>query len=81
MVYYNASGGLYSRSSTIDANIWDTANALGIFSPAIILTLFAILAGARGVTLDAETAFTSIAILALVTHPANMVSLLILLLV
>ncbi|KAI1297079.1 putative ABC transporter [Xylaria venustula] len=50
-----------------------SANALGIFSPAITLALFAVLAGARGEQFDAETAFTSIAILALVTHPANMV--------
>lgn len=45
-----------------------TANALGIFSPAITLALFAL-----GRALDAETAFTTTAILGMVTHPANMV--------
>ncbi|KAI5920739.1 putative ABC transporter [Camillea tinctor] len=50
-----------------------SANALGIFSPAMTLALFAIQANARGDNLDAETAFTSIAILVLVTNPANMV--------
>lgn len=50
-----------------------TANALGIFSPAITLVIFAIISGARGQKLDTETAFTTIAILSMVTHPANMV--------
>ena len=35
--------------------------------------LFAILAAARGESLDTKTAFTTIAVLALVTHPANMI--------
>ncbi|TVY68841.1 ABC transporter FUM19 [Lachnellula suecica] len=50
-----------------------SANALGIFTPAITLVIFAVIATARGSGLDTETAFTSIAILSLVTHPANMV--------
>ncbi|WPH03196.1 atp-binding cassette [Acrodontium crateriforme] len=51
-----------------------SANALGIFSPAITFILFAILAKIQGrAALDAETAFTTVALLALVTHPANMV--------
>ncbi|KAI1763558.1 putative ABC transporter [Hypoxylon sp. FL1150] len=50
-----------------------SANALGIFSPAITLSLFAVMANARGDKLDTEAAFTSIAILAMITHPANMV--------
>ncbi|RAH71174.1 putative ABC transporter [Aspergillus aculeatinus CBS 121060] len=50
-----------------------TANALGIFSPAITVVIYALIAVARGSTLDTETAFTTMAILSMVTHPANMV--------
>jgi len=50
-----------------------SANALGIFSPAITLALFALIATRHGHTLDVETAFTTMAILSMVTHPANMV--------
>ncbi|KAI1405376.1 putative ABC transporter [Hypoxylon fuscum] len=50
-----------------------SANALGLFSPVIVLSLFAVIAGLHGDTLDTETAFTTIAILSMVTHPANMV--------
>ncbi|AEO59860.1 hypothetical protein MYCTH_2308466 [Thermothelomyces thermophilus ATCC 42464] len=50
-----------------------SANLLGIFSPAITLTLSALAAARRGLALNAETAFTSMAILSMVTHPANMV--------
>ncbi|KAK4233232.1 P-loop containing nucleoside triphosphate hydrolase protein [Achaetomium macrosporum] len=50
-----------------------SANALGIFSPAITLTLFALFATCYGLVLNAETAFTTMAILSMVTHPANMV--------
>jgi ATP-binding cassette subfamily C (CFTR/MRP) protein 1 len=49
------------------------ANALGIFTPAITLVIFAVIAGARGRNLNTETAFTTVAILTMVTHPANMV--------
>lgn len=50
------------------------ANALGIFSPAIIIALFATwLKYVKGVNLDAETGFTTLAVLGRVTHPANMV--------
>lgn len=35
--------------------------------------LYAILAASRGVPLDTKTAFTTVAILLLVTHPANMI--------
>jgi ABC-type bacteriocin/lantibiotic exporter with double-glycine peptidase domain len=53
---------------------WSTlANALGIFSPAITLVLFTLLSAQRGHKLDVETAFTTMAILSMVTHPANMV--------
>ncbi|PCH05502.1 ABC transporter, integral membrane type 1 [Penicillium occitanis (nom. inval.)] len=50
-----------------------SANALGIFSPAITLVISALISVARGGKLDTETAFTTIAILSMVTHPANMV--------
>ncbi|KAI8633828.1 putative ABC transporter [Xylariaceae sp. FL1651] len=50
-----------------------SANALGILSPALTLIAFAVIAGIQGNKLDAETAFTTIAILGMVTHPANMV--------
>lgn len=50
-----------------------SANALGIFSPAITLIIFAMNSATYGRRLDTETAFTTIAILSMVTHPANMV--------
>ncbi|KAI1078186.1 ABC transporter [Whalleya microplaca] len=50
-----------------------SANALGMFAPVLTLVLYAILAKLRGSQLDTETAFTTIAILSMVTHPANMV--------
>ncbi|TVY43016.1 ABC transporter [Lachnellula occidentalis] len=50
-----------------------SANALGIFSPSITLVVFAVISGVRGQNLDTETAFTTVAILTMVTHPANMV--------
>ncbi|THV47959.1 hypothetical protein BGAL_0277g00120 [Botrytis galanthina] len=50
-----------------------SANALGIFSPAITLALFAIVSQANGVKLDPTTAFPTMAILSMITHPANMV--------
>ncbi|KAB5513252.1 ABC transporter-like protein [Coniochaeta sp. 2T2.1] len=50
-----------------------SANALGIFSPAITLVLHAVIAASTGHDFDTETAFTTTAILGMVTHPANMV--------
>ncbi|KAL6862008.1 P-loop containing nucleoside triphosphate hydrolase protein [Trichoderma novae-zelandiae] len=50
-----------------------SANALGIFSPIITFVLFALVARWNGTVLDAETAFTTTALLGLVTHPANMI--------
>ncbi|KAK3500859.1 hypothetical protein B0T13DRAFT_527250 [Neurospora crassa] len=50
-----------------------SANALGMFAPVITIVLFAIVAMVNGTTLDTKTAFPTIAILALVTHSANMV--------
>ncbi|KAK2041784.1 P-loop containing nucleoside triphosphate hydrolase protein [Colletotrichum somersetense] len=50
-----------------------SANALGIFSPIITFVLFVFVASLRGSALDTETAFTTTALLGLVTHPANMI--------
>ncbi|KAF4341620.1 ABC transporter [Fusarium beomiforme] len=50
-----------------------SANALGIFSPILTFIVFVITARLRGRALDAETAFTTTALLGLVTHPANMI--------
>ncbi|WKT45217.1 AAA ATPase domain [Fusarium oxysporum f. sp. vasinfectum] len=49
-----------------------SANALGIFSPILTFVIFVMYANLRGSNLDAETAFTTTALLGLVTHPANM---------
>ncbi|KAH8194053.1 hypothetical protein TruAng_011783 [Truncatella angustata] len=50
-----------------------SANALGIFAPVITLVLYAVVVKLQGRRLDAEAAFTTTAILGMVTHPANMV--------
>ncbi|KDN60706.1 hypothetical protein CSUB01_04114 [Colletotrichum sublineola] len=50
-----------------------SANALGIFSPIITFVLFVLVASFRGSQLDTEIAFTTTALLGLVTHPANMI--------
>ncbi|EMR80672.1 putative abc transporter protein [Botrytis cinerea BcDW1] len=50
-----------------------SANALGIFSPAITLALFAVISQANGFKLNPTTAFPTMAILSMITHPANMV--------
>ncbi|KAH9209825.1 P-loop containing nucleoside triphosphate hydrolase protein [Leptodontidium sp. 2 PMI_412] len=51
-----------------------SANALGIFAPVVTLVLSAILVMNKyGRGLDTETVFTTTALLAMVTHPANMV--------
>ncbi|QLI66506.1 ABC multidrug transporter B [Metarhizium brunneum] len=49
-----------------------SANANGLFTPVITVVLYAMLAASRGERLDTKTAFTTVAILSLVTHPANM---------
>lgn len=46
------------------------ANALGLFTPAVTIVLFAAVGSIR---LDAETAYTTLAVLTMVTHPANMI--------
>ncbi|EFQ31083.1 ABC transporter [Colletotrichum graminicola] len=50
-----------------------SANALGIFTPIITFVLFVLIARINGSALDTETAFTTTALLGLVTHPANMI--------
>ncbi|KZL84742.1 atp-binding cassette [Colletotrichum incanum] len=50
-----------------------SANALGIFSPIVTFVIFVLIASWNGSTLDTETAFTTTALLGLVTHPANMI--------
>ncbi|KAI2671649.1 hypothetical protein CBS147355_8641 [Penicillium roqueforti] len=49
-----------------------SANALGIFSPVLTLVLFAVSRSENDAP-NADIVFTSIALLGLVTHPANMV--------
>jgi len=69
---YNASGSCnLALTSTIGAD--RQANAVGIFTPVVTVVLFALVAAAQGVQLDAKTTFTTTAILAVVTHPANMI--------
>ncbi|GJP90732.1 ATP-binding cassette transporter [Aspergillus niger] len=48
-----------------------SANSLGIFAPVLTLVFYALSPGTDG--LHANEVFTSIALLSLVTHPANMV--------
>ncbi|ODA84214.1 hypothetical protein RJ55_02732 [Drechmeria coniospora] len=50
-----------------------SANALGIFSPAITMILYGIVSHRHHVNIDPETAFTTIAVLSMVIHPANMI--------
>jgi len=73
IVAYNASGKFFSGVNfhRFSRHI---ANALGIFSPVVTLVLFAIFSNRMGGHgLDADTVFTSVALLAMVTHPANMI--------
>ncbi|TDZ49871.1 ABC transporter gloK [Colletotrichum trifolii] len=50
-----------------------SANALGIFSPIITLVMYVLIAQWKGSSLDTEPAFTTTALLGLITHPANMI--------
>ncbi|KAL7813269.1 P-loop containing nucleoside triphosphate hydrolase protein [Trichoderma aethiopicum] len=50
-----------------------SANALGIFAPVATIVVYAAVARLQGSQLDVSTAFTTVAILALVTEPANMI--------
>ncbi|KAE9376652.1 ABC transporter [Stipitochalara longipes BDJ] len=50
-----------------------SANALGIFAPPVTIVIFAIFSRMRGhVKLDASVAFTTIALMTFISHPANM---------
>ena len=73
MVAYNASGMLSVQSLRLARWLTLVANALGIFSPIVTFVLFVVLAHWEGVKLNTETAFTTTALLGLVTHPANMI--------
>ncbi|KAH9897277.1 ABC transporter [Xylariomycetidae sp. FL2044] len=50
-----------------------SANALGMFAPVLTVVLYAVLARSEGRGLDPATIFTTVALLTMVTHPANMV--------
>lgn len=45
-----------------------SANALGLFAPVFTIVLYAALAALRGDVMDAETAFTSVALLLMITR-------------
>ncbi|KAM0668326.1 hypothetical protein ACQRIU_001888 [Beauveria bassiana] len=57
----------------MDCQYNSSANALGIFSPAITVALFAIISHVKQVPLDTAVLFTTVAALTIVTHPANMI--------
>ncbi len=44
-----------------------------MFTPVLTIVVFAAVAAAKGSSLDTATAFTTVAIISLVTHPVNMV--------
>ena len=73
-VVYNASGKLNTYQTQRRVLMTpNAANALGIFSPAITVVLFATVQHVRGEPLDSQVMFTTIAVLSIITHPANMV--------
>lgn len=45
-----------------------SANALGLFAPVFTIVLYAALAVLRGDVMDAETAFTTVALLLMITR-------------
>ncbi|KAM3472494.1 hypothetical protein MY5147_005251 [Beauveria neobassiana] len=57
----------------MDCQYNSSANALGVFSPAITVALFAIISHVKKVPLDTAVLFTTVAALTIVTHPANMI--------
>jgi ATP-binding cassette, subfamily C (CFTR/MRP), member 1 len=63
---------LYTNSLPLHS-LTNAANALGIFSPVVTFVIFVLMAHRNGLELDTETAFTTTALLGLVTHPANMI--------
>ncbi|EPE10420.1 abc transporter [Ophiostoma piceae UAMH 11346] len=50
-----------------------SANALGLFSPVLTVAIFSVWTSAHGREFDTRTAFTTIAILSMITHPINMI--------
>ncbi|RKL31169.1 hypothetical protein BFJ72_g11186 [Fusarium proliferatum] len=70
---YNDGIALTLISTDTESVMRFSTNALGIFSPILTFVIFVMYANVRGSTLDAETAFTTTALLGLVTHPANMI--------
>ncbi|KAG7426909.1 ABC transporter atnG [Fusarium oxysporum f. sp. raphani] len=70
---YNDGIALTLISTDTESVMRFATNALGIFSPILTFVIFVMYANLRGSTLDAETAFTTTALLGLVTHPANMI--------
>lgn len=65
-----------SIETSAEANLlqFPVANALGIFAPVLMLVLFVIFRSVHSTyAMDADIVFTSVALLALVIHPANMV--------
>ncbi|OAA57757.1 multidrug resistance-associated protein [Cordyceps fumosorosea ARSEF 2679] len=57
----------------LDCQYNSSANALGVFSPALTVALFAIVSHFKNVPLDTAVLFTTVAALSIVTHPANMI--------
>ncbi|XWW95783.1 hypothetical protein V2A60_003750 [Cordyceps javanica] len=57
----------------MDCQYNSSANALGLFSPAITVALFAIVSHFKNAPLDTAVLFTTVAALSIVTHPANMI--------
>lgn len=47
------------------------ANALGLFAPVFTIVLYAALAALRGEAMDAETAFTTVALLLMITRTSQ----------
>ncbi|KAF5686922.1 beta-glucan-transporting ATPase [Fusarium circinatum] len=70
---YNDGIALTLISTDTESVMRFATNALGIFSPILTFVIFVMYADIHGSTLDAETAFTTTALLGLVTHPANMI--------
>lgn len=48
-----------------------SANALGLFAPVFTIVLYAALAALRGEPMDAETAFTTVALLLMITRTSQ----------
>ncbi|RFU34159.1 hypothetical protein B7463_g2169, partial [Scytalidium lignicola] len=76
VVYFNLTCKIPPTARTLKAaanDVTTTANAIGILAPVVTLIVYAVDAHLRGKdSLDPTTAFTSIAIITLVTTPANM---------